>query len=326
MIRLVADLGALSVGLALLAVGGEALVRAAVSIGWRLGVSPLIAGLVFVSFGTSLPELVVSVDAALHQQEGVALGNALGSNIGNILLILGVCALITPLSVARHALTRDASAMLGAAVLFVVLGWDGGLGKLDGVILLGCLLAYLIWAYRMEVRRNLPSAAVQFAEAQEMPLVPRSLWLTLLFFGGGLAALMAGSSLTLHGALKLGQLMSLPDVAIGLTVVALGTSLPEFAVSVLASVRGRHDVAVGNVLGSNLFNILGVLGSAAMLQPLPMAGRMLWFDQWVMLAASLMLTVVLATGRRIDRLEGVLMLAMYLAYLGISFTVFGSSE
>ena len=317
------NLASLLIGLSLLTIGGEALIRGALAAGRRLGLSPMVAGLVIVGFGTSAPELVVSIDAALRQQPDIAVGNVIGSNIGNILLILGCCALIAPLSISKRALAHDATMMIGATVAFILLARGAGLSRLDGTLLLGLLAAYLAWTYWKELKGNAAAAgAMHRAEADEFQTVPTTLWLTLASLAGGLAALILGSRLTLHGALGLGELLAVPDAVIGLTVVAVGTSLPEFAVSVLATVRGHHEVAIGNILGSNIFNILGILGVSALMQPLPVSGRMLWVDQWVMLGAAVLLVVLLLSGRRLNRYEGGFLLGCYLTYLIVMYSVF----
>lgn len=305
----------LLVGLGLLTVGGESLVRGALAAGKRLGVSPLLAGLVIVGFGTSAPELVVSVGAAIGNQPDIALGNVIGSNIANILLILGLAGLIMPLTVHRNSLARDGIAMLGATILFLLLARDG-LGTLDGVMFLVALAAYLLWSYRTErVAPQGPEAELHRAEADELVLVPVSVPWTLLLVIGGLVLLIGGARLFLLGAVGLGELLGVPEAIIGLTVVAVGTSLPELAVSIIAAIRRHADVAVGNILGSNIFNVLGILGVSALLQPLPLAGRMLAIDQWVMLGAALLLLAFLLSGLRLNRVESGILLAVYVGYV-----------
>lgn len=312
----------LLLGLGLLTAGGEGVVRGALSAAKRLGVSPLLAGLVIVGFGTSAPELVVSVKAAFDQQPDIALGNVIGSNISNMLLILGVSSLIMPLTVHIKSLKRDGLTMLAATVLFMVLASIGGLSMLDGVLLIACLLAYLTWAYRSE-RADLtqPSALLHQAEAEKKADLPLGIGLTWLYLVGGLALLLIGADRFLVGAIGLGQMFGVPEAIIGLTVVAVGTSLPELAVSVVAALRRHADVAVGNVLGSNIFNLLSILGIASLLQPLPMQGRLMAIDQWVMLGVSLLLLAFLYFGLQLSRLKGVLLLVVYAAYVGSMFVL-----
>jgi len=310
------DLLFLASGLALLVVGAEALVRGALAAARRLGVSPLLAGLVIVGFGTSTPELVVSVGAAMSGQPDIALGNVIGSNIANILLILGLSGLIMPLRVHRSSLARDGLAMLGATGLFLLLAYDGGLGAGDGVVFLMALAAYLGWSYRTErIEPQSPGAELHRAEADELVEVPASLPRALVWIVGGLAFLIGGARLFLTGAVGLGETLGVPPAIVGLTVVALGTSLPELAVSLVAALRGHADVAVGNVLGSNILNLLGILGVSSLLQPLTLAGRMLVIDQWVMLGATVLLLAFLLSGLRLNRIEAGVLLAAYGGYV-----------
>ena len=314
----------LVLGVALLTVGGEALIRGSLAVAMRLGVSPLLSGLVIVGFGTSMPELVVSVDAALSQRPDIALGNVVGSNIGNILLILGTCALITPLAVKPMALRRDAVTVVAASILFIVLVGGSALGPADAAIFLMALVAYLVWAYWSERLQVSPSAELHKAEAEELTALPKSVAWTVITVIAGLVLLIAGSQVLLVGAVGIADHFGVSEAVIGLTLVAVGTSLPEFSISVIAALRKHADVAVGNVLGSNIFNLLGILGVSAFLQPLPVHARILQFDQWVMLGTSLLLLIFLYTGQRLSRLEGGILLAGYGVYVGLSFTVYGA--
>ncbi|WP_126452590.1 calcium/sodium antiporter [Sulfuriflexus mobilis] len=315
----------LVLGVALLTVGGEALIRGALTAARRLGVSPLLSGIVIVGFGTSAPELVVSVDAAVSQRPDIAIGNVVGSNIGNILLILGICALITPMAVKPLALRRDAVTMVAASILFMFLVLIGGgtLGPADAVMFLMALVAYLVWAYWSERYHAAPSAELHKAEAKELTALPKSVTWTVTTVLTGLLLLIVGSQVLLMGAVGIAEQLGVSEAVIGLTLVAVGTSLPELTISVIAALRRHADVAVGNVLGSNIFNLLGILGISALLQPLPVHARILQFDQWVMLGASLILLLFLYTGRRLSRLEGGILLSGYGVYIGLSFTAFG---
>ena len=283
----------LLLGIGLLTAGGEALIRGSLSAARRLGISPLLSGLVIVGFGTSAPELVVSVDAALNQQPDIAIGNVVGSNIGNILLILGICALITPLTVKPLALRRDAIVVVASSLLFIVLVGGSSLGPADALILLISLMAYLGWAYWSERAHAPPSAELHKAEAEELSMLPKSVIWTVMTVIGGLLLLIAGSQVLLKGAVGIAENLGVSQAVIGLTLVAVGTSLPELTISVIAALRRHADVAVGNILGSNIFNLLGILGVSALLQPLPVHGRILQFDQWVMLGTSLVLLLFL---------------------------------
>ena len=309
-------------GIVLLFGGGEALIRGAVAGAKRMGVSPLLTGLVVVGFGTSAPELVVSIDAAIREQPDIAVGNIVGSNIGNVLLILGLCAAICPMTVQPLALRRDGVVVVGASVLFIVLAWSGALGRWEAALLLAALTAYLVWAYRTERQQPMPEGDMHAAEAEEVTAIPTSTVMIVAALVVGLGMLIGGSQLLLYGAIGLAQAMGISEAVIGLTIVAVGTSLPEMAVSVIAALRRHADVAVGNILGSNTFNVLGILGISAVLQPLPIAERVSQFDQWVMLGSAGLLLLFLYTGMRLSRWEGTALLGGYAAYIALSFTIF----
>jgi cation:H+ antiporter len=314
----------LLLGVGLLTCGGEALIRGSLAAAKRLGVTPLLSGLVIVGFGTSAPELVVSVNAAIEGQPDIAVGNVVGSNIGNILLILGVCAVITPLAVKPLVLRRDAATAVAASMLFLVLvlAGDSALGRVDASIFLVSLAAYLVWAYRSELFHAAPSGELHQAEAEELSAAPKSALWTVIAVVIGLLLLIGGSQVLLLGAIGIAEHFDVPEAVIGLTLVAVGTSLPELSISVVAAIRRHADVAVGNVLGSNIFNLLGILGVSSLLQPLPVHARILHFDQWVMLGASLLLFLFLYTGRRLSRFEGGILLVGYGLYVWLSFTAF----
>tara|TARA_R100001039_G_scaffold17468_1_gene10187 strand:+ start:88 stop:1044 length:957 start_codon:yes stop_codon:yes gene_type:complete len=309
-------------GIVLLFLGGESLIRGAVAGAKRMGVSPLLTGLVVVGFGTSAPELVVSVDAAIREQPDIAVGNIVGSNIGNILLILGLCAVICPMNVHPLALRRDGVVVVAASLLFIVLAWSGALGRWEAALLLAMLTAYLMWAYWTERNQSLPEAEMHSAEAEELSAIPSSTAMIIVALVLGLIMLIGGSKLLLYGAIGLAQSIGISEAVIGLTIVAVGTSLPEMAVSVIAALRRHADVAVGNILGSNIFNVLGILGISAFLQPLPIAARVSQFDQWIMLGSASILLLFLYTGMRLSRWEGAALLGGYAAYIALSFTIF----
>lgn len=312
----------LAAGIALLAVGGEALIRGALGLSKRIGVSPLLSGLVIVGFGTSMPEMVVSVDAVLGGQGDIAIGNIVGSNIANILLILGLCACIMPLSVTPTALGRDGVVVILASLLFIGLAWTGGLTRVDGMLLLAALASYLAWAYWSERDSSSPSGLAHQAEAEEIDVLPTSWWAAAGAVVLGLVLLITGSQVLLKGAIGIAQLLGVSEAIIGLTLVAVGTSLPELTISVMAALRRHADVAVGNILGSNIFNALGIAGVASVVTPIEVSGRFVVFDQWVMLAVAALLFVFLYTGRRLSRIEGGILLVGYLAYVVVSYTQF----
>jgi cation:H+ antiporter len=316
------NLGLVVAGILALTIGGEAVVRGALSVARRVGVSPLLAGLVIVGFGTSAPELVVSIDAARSGHPDVAVGNVVGSNISNVLLIMSICALLRPLATTRAMLIRDAMTMTGASFLFTILLWARPIDRLDGSILLAALLAYLVWSYWTETYRGSPSAALRRSEAEAAAAGPRTVPLMLLALGGGLVLLVMGSQLLLTGALALARDAGISEALIGLTLVAVGTSLPELAVCAVAALRKQPDIALGNLIGSSIFNLLGVLGVVALIYPLPVAERIVEFDQWIMLSAAVLVTVLLYTNHCLTRVEAALLLASYAAYVVVSYTLF----
>lgn len=316
------DFVLLLVGVGLLTLGGEALIRGALAAARRLNVSPLLSGLVIVGFGTSSPELVVSVDAALSGSPDIAVGNVVGSNIANILLILGLSATITVLRVTPLSLRRDAVMVIVATLIFMVLALGGGLGRLDAAIFLLVLLGYLTWAYQTEKNSASPSGELHQAEADEVQSVPQTVWWTISAIVLGLLLLIGGSQVLLSGAIGIAQRFGVSEALIGLTLVAVGTSLPELTVSVMAALRKHADVAIGNVLGSNIFNLLAILGISALVEPLPLAQRIQSFDQWAMLGAAVLLVLFLLKKQQLTRLAGITFLLAYVAYVWVSFVVY----
>ncbi len=286
--------------------GGEALVRGSVGIARRLAIPPLLIGLTVVGFGTSTPELLVSVDAAWRGVPDIALGNIIGSNIANILLIVGLTALVWPITVTGATLRRDTLVMVAAALALVPVFALGYMGRLSGVVLVAGLVGYLIWAYRT------PGDAT--AEDENLP-APSLALVSTLWVIGGLVVLMVGARFLVDGAVSIARGFGISEAFIGLTIVAVGTSLPELATSLIAAFRRQSEIAIGNIVGSNIFNVLGILGVTAMIAPIPVAGRFLRFDLPVMIAVSLLLTALLLTRPKIGRWMGVALLAAYLAYV-----------
>lgn len=313
------DILLLLLGIALLTAGGEALIRGALGIASHTGLSPLLVGLVIVGFGTSTPEMVVSLDAVLGGHPDIAVGNVVGSNIANILLILGLCAVVTPLGVTVLGLRRDAVTVIVISVIFIVMARDGAIGRLDGAGLLLLLVAYLTWAYLTERGGASPAAPVHQAEADAVEAYPSSIRGSLAMALVGLILLIVGSRVALSGAIGIAKDFGVSESLIGLTLVAAGTSLPELTISFIAALRRQADVAVGNILGSNIFNLLAILGVSASVRPVDVAGRIAAFDQWVMLAAAICLFAALLTGRRINRFEGAALLAGYVVYVAASY-------
>ncbi|SPJ26224.1 Inner membrane protein YrbG [Palleronia abyssalis] len=299
----------LAAGLILLVAGGEGLVRGAVALAGRLGVSPLLIGLTVVGFGTSTPELVTSLQAAFADAPGIAVGNVVGSNIANILLILGVSAILAPVIVSRRAFQRDGGAMIAATVVVTGIVMTGALGRVGGAILLAGLVAYIWTAYRLD--RAAPSP-----ESAEIAAGDMALWKAALYALGGIALTVLGARFLVMSATELAGRLGVSDAVIGLTVVAVGTSLPELVTSVMAAIRKQGDIAFGNVLGSNIYNIAGILGITALVHPLEVPSEIAAFDIWVMCGATALLAVVATTAWRISRAEGGFLLLLYAAYIG----------
>lgn len=303
----------LAIGSAALYYGAEWLVGGGSKTAKKLGISPLIIGLTLVAYGTSAPELVVSVDAALAGEGGISIGNVVGSNICNIALILGLCAVITPLTVNRAMLKSDVPVMAATAVAFcLIYWWQDGIGRIGGLILFAGFVLYnikvIISAKKEAAANSLNESAEEDGEKAEKPLY---LYLLLAVFG--LVVLVLGSKAFLRGAIEIAKLTGLSNTVIGLTIVAVGTSLPELATSVVAAIKGERDIAIGNVVGSNIFNILLIMGVAPLIAPLTGANIQFW-DLVALLATTFLLIPFMITGFRLNRAEGVILLAMYGAY------------
>lgn len=309
------DIGLVVAGLVVLTLGGELALRGAVGLAMKIGVSPAMIGLTVVGFGTSAPELMVTVQAALADQPDLAIGNVVGSNIANILLILGVGGCITALTCSAGVVRRDATAMFLSIVLLTVLGWHGVIQTWHGALMVLLLIAYMTWSYFMD-KRDVASAALHEREAEETENVPENILLIAAFLLIGLAGLVGGAHLLVEGATSIARAFGVPESIIGLTLVALGTSLPELAATVVAAVRGHSDVAIANVLGSCLFNVLSILGITALIKPLTISPDIQSIDMWVMLAAAAVVIPMLWKDKRIARVESVMLLAGYTAYIG----------
>jgi len=302
-------------GLVLLALGGELLVRGAVGMAARLGISPLLAGLTIVGFGTSTPELATSVQAAMAGSPGIAIGNVVGSNIANILFILGVSAVILPLSVNPASFSRDSLALGGSAVLATGAVLLGVIGPLPGIVLLAALVGYIWWAYKSESATHDAEAVRHEHEAEDRPVPPDTGPVVL---GGmiiaGLVAAIFGAGWLVDGAVVLASAAGVSESVIGLTVVAVGTSLPELIACVVAVLRKHEDVALGNIVGSNIYNLCGILGLTAMIHPIEVPAEIAAFDIWAMLGVTLLLILQLRSGWRLSRIEGAVLVALYAAY------------
>lgn len=325
----VAALIPLLLGLVLLTVGAEALVRGASSLARAVGISPLVVGLTVVAYGTSAPELAVSVQAGLAGQGDIAVGNVVGSNIFNVLLILGVSALITPLVVAQQLVRREVPLMIGVSVALVLMVLDGTLGRLEGLLLALAAAGYTVFTVResrREGRAIREEYEKEFGGGGPARATPAHLALQVGLLLVGLAMLVFGARQLVEGAVTIARALGVSELVIGLTIVAAGTSLPEVATSVMAAIRGERDIAVGNVVGSNIFNILLILGVTGVIAPsgLSVAPAVLAFDLPVMIAVAVACLPIFFTGHLIARWEGAVFLAYYVAY--VTWIVLEASE
>jgi cation:H+ antiporter len=309
------DSAAIAVGLIILFAGGEATLRGSVSLAKTLGVSAAMIGLVVVGFGTSAPELVVTLRASLGGQPDIGVGNVVGSNIANILLVIGIGAIVYPLTCEARAIRRTGTMMLGVSILLVALALNGRVGAIEGGFMVAALICFLAWSYVRDRRHQTASAKLHSREADEPGDLPLSVFRITIYLVFGLAALIGGAALLVEGATGIARSFGVPESVIGLSLIAIGTSLPEVAATVVAAIRRHTDVAIAGILGSNIFNVLGILGVAALVKPLPVANDIASIDIWVMLAASLVILPILFSGLRVSRQEGVVLLVLYVSYI-----------
>ena len=302
----------LVLGLVLLYFGAEGLVRGSSSLALRLGVGPLLVGLTVVAFGTSTPELVVSLKAAYLDQGDISVGNVVGSNICNIGLILGFSALIIPIKVASQIVRVDTPIMIGVTALALFLLHDGSLSRMEGVILFALLVGYVLFSIRLAKNQATDPLAEEFTE--EIKVSKWGVWQDVAFIAAGLVMLVFGARFLVDAAIDIAKAAGLSEAVIGLTIVAVGTSLPEFATSLVAALKKEADIAVGNVVGSNIFNILGILGISAAVTPLSSTG-ITGIDLGVMAAFAVVLWIFSRTGYRITRTEGSILVFTYVAYI-----------
>ena len=293
-------------GLILLYYGAEFLVKGGSSIALKMKISPLVIGLTLVAYATSAPELVVSIDASLKGFGDVSIGNIVGSNICNIALILGLCAAITPLQVNEKLLKFDVWLMIGsAAALFVCYMLNSGVNRIEASILLCGCLCYTVWSICSSRKDN--------STADDVPRTQYNIFIAILMVAGGLTALIGGAKLFVNASITIAKWCNVSDAVIGLTVVAVGTSLPELATSVVAAIRKEQDIAIGNVIGSNIFNVLAIMGITPLIAPVK-ALNISYVDMILMVVLSIMLYPVMKTGMKISRKEGLGLLAVYIAY------------
>jgi cation:H+ antiporter len=326
-------------GFILLFVGGEALVRGSVGIARKFGMSELVIGLTLVGFGTSLPEMVTSLEALSNDAVGLSIGNVIGSNIANILLVLGAAALVAPIIASPRALARDGSFMLAVTLLFAALIWFDMFTRVTGIIMVILLVGYLLFSIIMDQRKGSPAGEVHQGEAEEFE-ANDPIWLAALLALGGIVGVIIGAKLLVDGGTQAAQLLGVSETVIGISVVAIGTSLPELVTSIVAARKGKADVALGNILGSNIFNILGIMGVSAIIFPFSvMAGASVgdvplavsamsfdmgaslvtWTDMGALALSVFLLGLFAYTGRKLARWEGAVLLLSYLVYLGLRF-------
>jgi len=305
-------------GLAALVVGAEALVRGASKLALSFGISSLVVGLTVVAFGTSSPEIAVAVGAVLDGKVDLALGNVVGSNIFNVLFILGVSALITPLLVAQQLVRQEVPIMIGTSLLLFFLALDRGISRTEGLLFVVLLIGYTVFLIRQS---RSASEGLRDEAASEVSRMTAGAWddkllVQAMLVIGGLGLLVFGAEWFVEGAVRIARSLGISELVIGLTIVAAGTSMPEVATSLLAAVRGERDIAVGNVVGSNIFNVLGSLGISAVVAPagLAVADSMVAFDLPVMIAVAIGCLPIFFSGNRISRWEGSVFLAYYVTY------------
>lgn len=307
-------------GFCLLLGGGEILVRGAVALATRLGISPMVIGLTLVGFGTSTPELVASLNAALAGVPGIAIGNVVGSNIANVLLILGLAAVLHPLVIHPDAFKRDMPVFILVTALLVFVCWSGEIGRITGVVFLVLLAAYTLTSYWLDTRRKDAPAQLHEAEAKERLQQHPSIAVALALTVGGISAVIFGADLLVDASVVLARSVGISETVIGLTLVAVGTSLPELVTTGMAAFRRHGDVAFGNIVGSNIFNVLGILGVTSLVRPLSVPPDLSALDLWAVGLVSLLLLVFARTGLRLERWEAGLFLVGYIVYTGLKIT------
>ena len=301
----------LILGLVALFIGAEGLIRGSSALALKIGITPLVVGLTVVAFGTSTPELVVSLKAALIGNSSISLGNVVGSNIANIALILGIASVIRPLDVHANVIRREIPIMIGLTVLLIVLLIDGELSFIDGLIFVIGIITYTIANVVMARKEKNTEVEEEFKEGLKTRLgVPVSIILII----GGLALMILGANLFVTSSISIAKAIGVSDAIIGLTIIAIGTSLPELITSIVASYKNESDIAIGNVVGSNIFNILGILGITALVIPISSEG-IGYIDFGVMLFTALILLPLSKTGFKISRLEGLFLVAGYIVYI-----------
>lgn len=308
-------------GFVLLLFGAEYLVRGAVALARKLRVAPMIIGMTIVAYGTTAPELVVSLQAAVDGLPGISVGNVVGSNIANILLILGLSAVIFPIVVKPTTLMRDAAMCMGAALVFTALALSGTIERWQGALMVAMLVAFSIFAFRQERRRGKANDPGDMAEEleKEFEEAPKPVWLSLLSVVGGIVAVVTGAKLLVTAAVVTARTLGVDEAVIGLTIVAVGTSLPELATAVVAALRKHSEVAVGNILGAGIYNLFAIMGLVAVVAPIPVPPQIVAFDLWFMLAVTALLLTLLLWRNGLSRPVGAMFLAGFVAYSALQY-------
>lgn len=308
-------------GFVLLLFGAEYLVRGAVALARRLNVSPMIIGMTIVAYGTTAPELVVSLQAAIDGLPGISVGNVVGSNIANILLILGVSAVIFPIVVKPAALLRDAAVCMGAALVFTALALSGTIERWQGALMVAMLITYSVFAFMQERRRGKDNDPGDLPEEleKEFEEPPKPVWLSVLSVVGGIVSVVFGARLLVTAAVETARTFGVDEAVIGLTIVAVGTSLPELATAVVAALRKHSEIAVGNILGAGIYNLFAIMGLVAVVAPIPVPPQILAFDLWFMLAVTALLLILLLWRKGLSRPVGIMFVAGFIAYSALQY-------
>lgn len=319
---LILSIGALGLGMFLLFKGGDWTIDSSVFIAKRFGISPMVIGFTIVAFGTSLPELIVSVNANLAGSPGIAIGNVIGSNVANILLVVGATAFFTTLHAVPREILRDVIVMLLSMVLMMALMMHGTISQLWGSMMIVALLCYVTWQYVMASKGKI---AVEEVEAPAY----KSMWQGVLFLLLGLAGIALGAEFLVRGAKVSAGIIGVPEDVIGLSVIAIGTSLPELSTCIIAAMKKQSDIIIGNILGSNVFNVLMIIGTTAMIKPIAqgaIAPQVLTLDIWVMLGVSVLFSALLLFYKKITKPIGVVFVAGYIFYIGLIYALYLSKD
>jgi cation:H+ antiporter len=319
---LILAIGALGLGMYLLFKGGNWTIDGAVFLANKFGISPLVIGFTIVAFGTSLPELLVSVNANMTGSPGIAIGNVIGSNIANILLVIGATAFFATLHAVPREIMRDLIMMILTSILMVVLMLTGQISQLMGGVMIIVLLAYVIWQYSMAAKGKISFETV---EAPEYANVVVGVFFLIL----GLIGISLGAEFLVRGAKVSATIIGVPEDVIGLSVIALGTSLPELSTCIIAAMKKQSNIVIGNILGSNVFNILMILGLTSLIKPIDnaaIASQVITLDVWVMLGVAILLSAILLTMKKIGKVTGTIFVAGYVFYIGLIYALYLSKD